>query len=115
MKNKLKILVFLTFLSGCVVTQYPENQLTKTKAYCGKFIEIQCDEKTSTIRTTMLVFTVKGKPEIPVGAYCYIRRIPCYVDATRDIKRKLEHKYFSWDNSQEYRVKGEIPYKLFNY
>jgi len=110
---KTKILILFILLSGCAVSRYPEGKLIKTKAYCGKFERIKYHEKTSTIKTTMLVFTVKGKPDVPLGAYCYIRRIPCRVDVTKSMEKKLEPKYFSWNNSKEYRVKGNIPYKLF--
>lgn len=108
------ILIFFILLSGCAISQYPEGMLIKTKAYCGKLVSVNYDGKISIIQTTILTFTVKGNPDVPKGTYCYIRRIPCYVDATKSIKRKLEPKYFLWNNSKEYRIKGSVPYKLFN-
>jgi len=109
------VLILFILLSGCAVSQYPEGTLIKTKAYCGMSVSVSYHEKTSTIQTTMLVFTVKGHPDVPEGSYCYIRRELCRHDVAESIKRKLEPKYFSWNNSKEYRVKGNIPYKLFNY
>ncbi len=89
-------------------------QLTKTKVYCGKAVNTKYEGKVTTIQTTMLVFMVKGKPDVPEGAFCYLRRIPCYQDVTKSMKEKLEPKYFSWNNSKEYRIKGNIPYRIFN-
>lgn len=114
MKNKAAILVLFVILSGCSTGQYAEGKLTKTKAYCGKAVNTRCDGEITVIQTTMIIFSVKGSPDVPKGAYCYIRRIPCYQNVTKSMKEKLEPKYFSWDNSKEYRVKGSVPYKLFN-
>jgi len=109
------VLILFILLSGCAVSRYPEGNLIKTKAYCGRSVSVSYHEKTSTIQTTMLVFTVKGHPDVPEGSSCYIRREICYQDVVESMKQKLEHKYFSWDNSKEYRIKGNIPYKLFSH
>lgn len=114
MKNIIKILILFILLSGCAINKHTTGELIKTKAYCGKLISVNYDGKISIIQTTMLAFQVKGYPDVPEGTFCYIRREPCRVSATKSIKRKLERKYFSWDNSKEYRIKGEIPYGLFN-
>lgn len=119
MKKLAKILIlFLSILlSGCATGQYTERVLTKTKAYCGQLVDIRYDVegKISTIQTTMIIIRVKGDPDVPKGAHCYIRREICYQDVTESIKQRLEHKYFSWSNgSKEYRVKGNVPYRLFD-
>ncbi len=107
-------MILFLLLFGCSISKYPEGVLIKTKVYCGKFVNIDYQDKTSIIQTTMLVFTVKGFPDVPKGSYCYIRRELCRHDVTKSIKRKMEPKYFSWNNSKEYRVKGSIPHRLFN-
>lgn len=118
MKNLAKILIlFLSILlSGCTQGKYIEEVLTKTKAYCGQLVDIKYDveDKISTIQTTMIIVRVKGNPDVNQGAHCYIRREICYQDVTKSMKQKLEHKYFSWNDSKEYRVKGSVPYKLFD-
>ena len=114
MKNITKILILFIILSGCVVQQNIEGVMTKTKVYCGKLVRINYYEKTSVIQTTMLVFIVKGNPDVQKGTHCYIRKEICYQDVTESIRNKLEAKYFSWNNSEEYKIKSEIPNRLFN-
>lgn len=111
--NIIKISILYILLCGCAINKYPEGILTKTKVYCGQLTDIQYNEKTSVIHTTMIIFEVKGNPDILKGSHCYIRREICYQDVTKSIKNRLEVKYLSWNNSKEYRVKGNIPHKLF--
>lgn len=100
--------ILLILLMGCASSSYmQENILVKTRIYTGRFVQsVAIDEKYSYVETTESAFKIKGHPQIPKGAWCYVRIERCRHDVTRDIAKRLEHWYFTWNGTdKEYRIK----------
>lgn len=100
--------ILLIFLLGCASSNYmQEDVLVKTKIYTGKFVQsVAIDEKYSYVETTQSAFKVKGHPQIPKGAWCYVRIELCLQDVTKNIAERMERWYFTWNGTdKEYRIK----------
>ena len=85
-----------------------EGVLYKTKYYVGKYEDSYPSEKNFiNIRTSDAIFLIKENPDIPKGAFCYVRVDPCRQNVHEDIGYRLSPKYLSWSGS-------EREYLIFN-
>jgi len=95
----------LLLITSCSVTYPIEDKLYITKHYIGNYVSSYQHENKVMIQTTQCVFSIRNNPDIPEGAWCYVRVCPCRYDYHPQIARQLEGQFFSWTGSEkEYRL-----------
>ena len=105
------IMLFLGFIiplilfNSCAQNKYlVEEEIYKTRVYVGKFVDSHPDSKKTQIETEEAIFSIKGDPDIPNGAWCYIRIVRDF-RFHPDIRWRMNEQYFTWEGtSDEFRL-----------
>lgn len=112
MTRLLTILTILTIIivTGCKTYQTVpvrhEEQLRITKRYIGQVAYTEQRGKYTLVVCGFQSIELCGQVSVPAFVYGYVRTEPCYWDVHPDIKKRLEHKYFTWRGSdKEYKIK----------
>jgi hypothetical protein len=97
---------FLLLSCACGTPSHiEEGVLYRTRIYAGNHVRTEKHDGFCCVLTTDRVIVVKGYPNIPDSAWCYIRTEVGIHDLHPDIQKKLTKKYLYWiGGDKEYQI-----------
>ena len=114
-KILISLLVFLVISCASSSRVVKEGIFYKTKTYIGVYEEsVIFRDPFVNVQTSKYIVTLKENPEIPKGAWCYIRLEFPKWDMHPDLEWQMTTKYFTWAGSErEYRIYSDVNQKIF--
>lgn len=109
-----KIGIYLAFLLllSCTASSkvVQEGVIYKTRIYVGVYEKsVISIDPFYNVQTSYYIFKLKENPDIPEGAFCYMRVEPCKWDMHPDIAYQLSPKYFTWNGAErEYSIYNDV-------
>lgn len=112
MKWIFKYVLLAVILSACTSSSkmVKEGVIYKTRIYVGVYENsVMFRDPFYNVQTSQYIFTLKENPDIPEGAFCYMRVEPCRWDMHPDIAIELSPKYFTWNGAErEYSIYNDV-------